>query len=354
MKKSMFLLLLLLIGCAPLVTEASTLTATPPPNATITSTPTMTPKPTNTAKPTATQPPYRLGANNEVEIFLNGKYVYLMPPDGAWGPANRISVVLRTDKNGETVPFVQLTLENGFVDVDGDNLINIATLNKKSDNWAMIPFSFARTSESVDDYSPRNYYISSSQELTEERPIGFFGVHSMLLGVSVDPNDRETPIEVLVRYGSRIIRVAMNELLVEDRSVPGRMLWLNPIDAELAEIVELVEVSQKIDPLKPGDSLSSLAWFFPTVSANLNDCKDRTSGGGATGIPEFVVWCQSEVAKGKMRHILTRGDVESAILFSDSSFKVGSNVLDNPNQVWDIIELTTVDSGWIVYGIWHG
>lgn len=351
MRKSTFLLFVLLIGCTPVSTIPPTATSVLS-TATATSTVTATPEPTNTPEPTATQPPYRVGANNEVQIFDDGKYVDLKPPEGAWGPAEGIKVVLGTDENGETVPFAQLTLENGFVDENGNNLVNIARLNKKSDNWVMIPFSFARTSESVDNYSPRNYYISSSQELTEERPIGFFGVSSMLLGVSADPNDKETPIEVLVRYGNRIIRVAMNELIVVDRSVPGREIWINPLDAGLSEVVELAEISQKIDPLKPVDSRSHLTWFFPTINASPDDCRDRTNG-KATGIPEFVVWCQNEIAKGESRHVPTRSDVESAILFSDSSFRVENNMLENPNQVWDIIELTTIDSGWIAYSISH-
>ena len=116
MKKSVFLLFLLLIACAPVATlPPPTVTALPP-------TLTITPSPTATPDPTAT-PSAPREVDGKVQVYENGKWVDLSSkiPDTIWGERPEgASVVL---KDGEALLRMEL---NNFQSPDRSAFADIA------------------------------------------------------------------------------------------------------------------------------------------------------------------------------------------------------------------------------------
>ncbi len=299
-------------------------------------------------EPTATMPPFQETANG-VQIFENGRYINLQAPEGLWGNIDGMKVVLQPDENGEMVPFAQMTLENGFVDTDGDNIINIAKYSKAAKKWTSVPFSFARTPEWVDGYNSRNYVIEGKQK---REPIDVLRMGSILLGVNFDPTDHESPVELLVRYKGRVARLVVNELSADDRSVePWKQISADPGKIDLANLLQVVDVLIKSNPSNEENGLF-LNWFFPASGAKLEDCSQR-SNTGAYVIPEFAQWCIKEIAKGPSRKILTKEEIESAVLFNDFSFLIGSRTLDNPNELWLLTKSLILENGWLAARTWH-
>ncbi len=124
MKRSIFLLFVLLIGCAPAATVSPTATPLPP-------TSTTTPSPTATPEPTAT-PSAPREAGEVVQIFEGGKWVDLSLPETIWGEKPEgASIVL---ENG--VPTLRMELNN-FQTPDGDNFADIANYNKVTSKWEL-------------------------------------------------------------------------------------------------------------------------------------------------------------------------------------------------------------------------
>ena len=136
MKKSIFLLFLLLIACAPVATvPPPTVTSLPP-------SPTITPSPTEAPSPTPTPEGFQTSPDGIVQVFENGKWVDMSAkiPDTIWGgKPEGASVVL---KDGEA--FLQMELNN-FQTEDGSTNVDIAKYNEETKTFEVQPFSVTRT-----------------------------------------------------------------------------------------------------------------------------------------------------------------------------------------------------------------
>lgn len=339
MKKSVYLLFLLLIGCAPVATTPPTFTALPP---TSTSVPTITPSPTATPEPTfTTSPPFQETAGG-VQVFENGKYVTLNPPnEGVLWKVDGMKVVLETDENGETIPFAQMTLENGFVDTDGDNLLNVAKYDMATKKWIPIAFSFARPPELMDEYNPRNYDIRG--DFGNDYTIS---ITNAILGFRFNP-ENSVSIEVLIRNKSRVVALSIDEIGAYDAR-PGKegMFVGGPKGIKLNHIVQMLDSIKLIDPV-PSGLFSVVDWTQIRPGTKPEDCENLRSNFPPN--VEFFSWCKKQVSKGDSRHIPTKEDLEQMLLFSESCILFEGLVTNNPNEFWNLVKSGKVADLWITF-----
>lgn len=332
MKKSIYLLLLLLIGCAPVTTVPLSLTVLPP-------TPTITPSATLPPSPTTTPEGFQTSEGGAVQVFEKGKWVDLKPSEGIWGPVDETSVVLVDDGEGNQEAFTQMKLDAGFSDTDGDDLVNVAKYNEKTKKWEVVDFTITRSPQEFGGIDSRVYWIKTPEEARE---VGYVAAGVGLLGLKVE----DGTVTALVFHNNRVVKVSIDEIGLMNFAQQKDPESIIPKKLEVKQILEIIRAIQKENPPRLIDVKFNFAWEFPSPGTDLSGCANRL---GLTSSSEFIAWCEDQISKGDARNIPTKADVEQALLFSKAALRVNSEFsIENPNDLWDMIgALTPIDDAWL-------
>jgi hypothetical protein len=343
-KRSIYLLFLIVIACAPTPTATPTATRVP-----LTATAALIP--TETPEPTATPEGFQTGEDGNVQVFENGKWVELKAPEGIWGPVDGTSVVLVDDGEGNQEAYTRMKLEAGFKDgADGDDLVNVAEYNKDTKEWELVPeIAIVRSFLEMGQINPNNFQMFSP-DITER--INFTGVVAGPMGIKIDTDpDGKGSVSLLSLYKNIIFKMKLNEINIKDFT-QGDIKWksVNPNKMGVNDVLEVLSFLQKEKPVTLFDVFSIISWFNVPEGAVLEDCSNRR---GFPPSEEFITWCEQELAKGDVRKIPTKSSIEQVVLFGSGNLKVNKDTLpDNPSDLWDLVkEIEDVSGTWKVLSL---
>ncbi len=332
MKKSIFLLFILLIACAPVATTSPSVATLPP-------SPTITPNPTATPEPTTT-PSAPREADGNVQVFENNKWLDLQAPEGIWGPVDGTRVVLVEDGEGNQDAYTQMKLKGGFKDgADADDLVNVAKYNEKTKKWEVIDFTITRLPEELKGVDTRYYRIKTPAEVRE---ISYAGAGVGLLGLKVEGDI----VTALVLYKSRVVKVSVDEIGVMDYSQNRSPESVIPKALTPSQVVEMIRIVQKENTPMLIDVNFNMAWDYPSPGTEAKDCDKRW---GLPSSAEFIAWCEDQILKGDGRTVPTKEQIEQALMFSDASLRVDdSSTLTSPGDLWDMVgKSVKIEGGWL-------
>lgn len=342
MRKSIFLLFLLLIACSPASTSTPTSTPIPP-------TTTATPPPTETLSPTPTPEGFQISPDGAVQVFENGKWVDLEAPEGIWGPVDGTNLVLVDDQEGDQDAVTQMKLDAGFVDgTDRDGFVNVAKYNEKTEAWEVIDLTITRSPEDWINIPP-NYY---QFEQATDRKINLVDVKAVLLGLKLEKDfDGGVAVTVLALYKNRIIKVSVGEWGIGDvRPGSFSLKSIDSKDVEVGDILQLLGIVQKHSSSKLLNTHFTIDWDTISINADIKDCGERK---GYPSSEDFIAWCTKELSKGKDRKIPSKADVERILLFGSGNLKVDKDTkIIDPTDLWEMVGyLETLDGAWVRFGI---
>ncbi|HQX17380.1 MAG TPA: hypothetical protein PLA27_13230 [Anaerolineales bacterium] len=341
MKKSIFLLFLLLIACAPVATvPPPTVTSLPP-------SPTITPSPTEAPSPTPTPEGFQTGPDGTVQVFENGNWVDMNSkiPDTIWGEKPEgASVVLK-----DNVPVLRMELNN-FQTADGSANVDIAKYNKETKKWEVMPFSI--TAVSIQDlyFNPRNFEFR--KHVSGERVV-FFESTVAILGVKFDAsaNGEVLPPDVMVLYDGRVIVLTPQEFresIIDQKDINNVIITHDSFrseDAGLREALQLIITANRNIINGYGDSGNAMLDFYVLPKGTrAEDCNIKPSDGLVTG--KFTDWCMKELEKGDTRKIPNKDNIRWTLQNKADSFEIAlgtdPEILKN---LWNELEKTLSMSG---------
>ncbi len=330
MRKSIFFLFLLLIACTP--ASIATPTSTPiPPTLTVTLSPTETPE------PTATPSGFQVSTNGAVRVFENGKWVDLNSPEGVWGPVGGIKIVLEKDGANENV-FAQMILEGGFLDVDGDNLANVARYNKETKKWEVLDFMITRSLDELKTLSDKIYVLNRFPNL----PLDIVAMQASLVGIkfNIDNNGFST-LRYLVLYKDKVFMIKP-DMTVVNKTLNGdlRTSELEKNSFSVNQVVDLIDLANKNAASLNADVNFSLGWTIIPMGAKPEDCEDGSQLFGGRQSKSVIVWCKEELAKENTRTIPSLEVIQVKMLRGDNTIIVDKNAETvNMEELWDTVEV---------------
>ncbi len=297
MRKSIFLLLILLISCSPVSTSTPTSTPFPP---TATATPPLTETPTATPTPEG----FQTGPDGAVQVYEKGHWVDLSTkvPDTIWGDRPEgASVVL---KDGEALLRMEL---NNFQSPDGSAFADIAEYNPETKKWEVKPFSITRsTAEDVMFYQKNNNFIKVD---TGER-IQVFHSHVSILGFKVEENSEgNMSLQLMALYKGRVLVFQPGEIsitVLESGEIKPKLL--NPEKIDLRNALEVIRIL-KLD-FGNGGSGFFLSFFATQNGVAVDNCI-RLDFYNSQRLRD---WCSGEVEKGASRKTLNKDNIDYMLL----------------------------------------
>lgn len=335
MKKSIFLLFLLLMGCAPVATVAPTLTPLPP-------TSTVTPSPTATLEPTITPSAPREAEGGGVEVWDGTKWVKVEIPNTIWGDKPEgASIVL---KDGEAVLQMEL---NNFQTPDGSTSVDIAKYNAETKKWEVKPFSITRsTAEGVNFYKKNSNLV----KVGPFEKILTFNTLTSILGIKVEKNSRGgMSLHVMDLYKGRVLVFHPDDAsvqVVNPTTGPVDYKLLNPEKIGLKEALEIIRTLNLTG--KSRNNGSFFLSFYATQNGITSDNCNRLDIYNSQSLRD---WCLAEVNKGENRKTLNKDNVDYILTNSPNPILLDENSnFNNLPSFWDEAFAPPIDGAFLFVG----
>lgn len=292
MKKSIYLLLLLLIGCAPVTTVPLSLTVLPP-------TPTITLSPTLLPSPTTTPEGFQTSEGGAVQVFENGKWVNLAPPRGI--SENFVELTHVVLKDG--VPYFQVDL-NGYSSTDESSSADIAKYDTATKKWVGVDFSFTRTSGEGLNYATRNNDFIK-QDIGPR--IDSFFSRVTLLGLKYEKGGN---LQIMVLYKNEVKVIKPNELVLYEYITPENhpTLILDTDNLDLNDMLQIIRFANESHGIGYSKFTPVMSYMVATSGTTEENCKEI--GKYWYDSPTFKTWCTQEVSKGNNRKIFNKDNID--------------------------------------------
>jgi hypothetical protein len=347
MKKSIFLLFLLLISCAPVAAVPPTVTPSPP-SPTIT----PTPLPTDTPSPTPTPEGFQTSPDGAVQVFENGKWVDIPLPNTIWGDKPEgASIVL---KENEAVLQMEL---NNFQTPDGSNVADIAEYNKETKKWEVKPFSVTRISlnDLPGSYYDKNYNIDRLSAGGGSK-VEVLTVGTPILGIRVEENDAgNSSLKIMTLYKGEVGVLMPNEIKVissEPASSTFEVKKVSVNNLKVEDLMEIVRITTKntINQVDPNINGFANMYFFTPRSGvdSIEECLVDPAAGWRLGT-SFNEWCAKTV-ENKNRKIITEIDIARALKGEPGPFVIDEDFdLSSLNDLWAAFDEVYLESAYLQF-----